>query len=672
MRKIIFGLVLFYLVPLALFAQKTIQVEDMMNFVYPRNLKVSPEGNRFVFTVRTADFEKSRWVSRLWYFDSMSKIPQQLTFGEIYISEPEWSPDGKWITFLSGDLDGGENADESSTIQLWALPSGPGQARCWTHLENGVEEYHWSKDGSFILLLSTIEESAANKERQEKLARLKFDEAVKDSVRQNKVFWRLDPVTQKTERIAELDPGVDGFAISHNGDWAVYQTNYTGEYNDEQKYDLWVVNMGTGEKQQLTNFPGPETDPKFSPDDQWVAYINQTTPDVEFAETDLARIRFAPTQSTVDTMTLTKDSNRSVIGYEWEPDGKSFLIQIADGMATALQRFAFAGKKNRYHILTSQDGNAEDPVINSKTQDVFYLWEDPAHLPEISVLKNGKNSILSNFSDQLKQFDYGTQKTFKWKSVDSTEIEGLLFLPPNFDPNKKYPLILTVHGGPYGRFTKSFMQSYYTQIYTSAGYVVLAPNPRGSSGYSDAFSEAIWYKAGGHMGGIDYQDIMAGVDAVVREGYIDEKRMGVIGGSYGGYMTNWIISQNNRFAAAVSEFGIFSLLTDWSNSWQPDWEKMYLGIYYWEKPINMDNPYIKYSPAFYVKNIRTPVLILHGTNDRYTNLANSQEMYQALHTLGRPVKFVVYPREHHGLGREPNHRRDVVHRAKKWFDSYLK
>ncbi len=668
MKKII---LLIGILPFLLFAQQKVTVEALMQLRYPGQLAVSPDGSRFVFTVRTPDFQKSRWQTRLWMLSEDKKQPRQISWNRANAYQPSWSPDGRLVLFLSARTyrdSAGEQ--KSGTVQLWALPMQGGDAYHLTELENGVDDYRWMPDGKSVILLSPEEKSPERKKWEERQARLKFDAVVKDSVKENKVLWQLNLHGGKIRRVAVLDPGVAQFSLSHDGNWAVYQTNYTGDFNDEQKYDLWVVNLLTGEKQQLTDFPGPETQPKFSPDDRWVSYLNQTTPDVEFAETDLARIRFAPGATPPDTATLTLDLNRSVLEYEWEGN-KSVILRVAEGTETHLYRFRPNAKKRRYLRLTPDGGNALDIHLLKKRGELFYRWEDATHLPEIVRNRKGRQYLLSDFSRQLDSLDLGTQRLFSWTSIDGQKIEGLLFLPPDFDSSKKYPLIVTIHGGPYGRFRQVVRQAYYTQVYTSAGYVVLAPNPRGSSGYDDAFGKAIWYKVGGHMGGIDYHDIMSGVDALVRQGYIDEHRMGVIGGSYGGYLVNWIISQTNRFAAAVSQFGIFSLFTDWSNSWQPAWEKMYLGIYYWERPITPQHPYVKYSPAFYVQNIRTPVLILHGERDRYTNLANSQEMYQALKTLGREVKFVVYPREGHGLGREPNHRRDVVHRAKKWFDRHL-
>ncbi|MEJ2634650.1 MAG: S9 family peptidase [Calditrichia bacterium] len=643
MKRFLTVTLFIFMFPFLLHAAEKITIKDFMKFKYPRDLAVSPDGGQFVFTIRSANFEDSRWQTQLWYMPSANAEPRRLTYDEVSDYSPRWSPDGKWVTFLSGrEYVNDKNEKKSGTPQLWALPMAGGEARRLTGLENGVEDYRWSDDGKFIVLLSTAEKPEDVQKREERNERLKFDAVVKDSVKENKVFWTLNFSNSKVKRLVELDPGVDRFSLSHDGQWIVYQTNYTGSYNDEQKYDLWLVNISSADKQQLTNFPGPETQPRFSPDDRWIAYINQTTPDVEFAETDLARIRFSPGVAQPDTATLTRDLNLSVTDYKWKPDGKSFVIQVAEGTLTPLYQFNYLAQKKRYAVLNPDGGNALDIHLAGKKNALFYLWEDGTHLPEIASIQKGKQLLLSDFSAQLKPYNFGTQKLYTWKNTDGKQIEGILFFPPDFDPNKKYPLVLTVHGGPYG------------------------------SGYSDAFSNAIWYKMGGHMGGGEYEDIMAGVDAIVKEGYIDSTRMGVIGGSYGGYMTNWIISQNNRFAAAVSEFGIFSWLTDWSNSWQPAFEKMYFGIYYWEKPIDMGNHYIAYSPAFYVTNIHTPVLILHGTQDRYTNLANSQEMYQALNTLGREVKFVIYPREGHGISREPNHALDEARRSKRWFDDHLK
>ena len=654
-------------------AAQRLTVEDVLHWQYPREIAVNPDGAQIAYTVRTADPEKSAWGRDLWVFRSADGTVRQLTYGRGESTQPRWSPDGAWLAFLSDRTPRRQpETGTSGATQIWALPLAGGEAQQWTTSLTSIDAYRWAPDGRSLVYRTDQPQPAAVRARETRLEQLKFDATVKDSLRTNKVLYALDIATKNTRPIAVLDPGVRSFDIGPDGQWIVYETNYTGEYNDEQQYDLRTVNVATGETVQLTDFPGPETDPRFSPDGDWIAYMNQTTPDIEFAETDLARCRFRPGQAAQDTLTLTRDYDRAVVSYRWTGSA-TLALEIADGTETPVVEFRPDASSRRYRPLTPEVGNASQVTLPAgKAGPIYYLWEDADHLPEITVNRKGSQDVLTDFSRVLAQYQTGAIRKYRWKSVDGQELEGLLFLPPGFDRRKQYPLILTVHGGPYGRFRREYLQYYLPQLYTSDGYVVFAPNPRGSSGYGDAFGKAIWYQAGGHMGGIDYRDIMSGVDALIRDGFVDSTRMGVTGGSYGGYMTNWIISQTDRFRAAVSMYGIFSLFTDWSNSWQPAWEKMYLGIYYWEQPITEQHPYVQYSPAFHVKHIHTPVLIMHGTDDKYTNLSNSQEMYQALQTLGREVKFVVYPREGHGLSGEPNHRRDVIHRAKRWFDAHLR
>jgi dipeptidyl aminopeptidase/acylaminoacyl peptidase len=243
------------------------------------------------------------------------------------------------------------------------------------------------------------------------------------------------------------------------------------------------------------------------------------------------------------------------------------------------------------------------------------------------------------------------------------DIEAVLVLPKGFRQGTRVPLLLAYHGGPYGDFDNRFWQYYPVHILAARGWAVLMPNVRGSSGYSDVFGQANRYD----LGGGDYRDAMDVVDHLIAQGIADSARLAVIGGSYGGYLTNWTISQTQRFKSAVSMYGIFSWFTDWSNSWQPDFELMFLGHHYWEKPLDMDNPWISRSPQTFVRNITTPTLILQGDRDEYTNISNSREMYQALKALGREAGFIVYHGAGHGLRTFPNQWIDSMERAVQWI-----
>ena len=302
-----------------------------------------------------------------------------------------------------------------------------------------------------------------------------------------------------------------------------------------------------------------------------------------------------------------------------------------------------------------------DIAVSDKV--LAFLVEDKTSAPDVYVLKNGELKKLTDLNPQLKNFTFGEQTVIRWKSFDGWVIEGVLVKPVNFEQGKRYPMLVAVHGGPYGRIQDILRQYYNLQVWANEGYLVFAPNFRGSSGYSNKFGIANFKD----LGGGDFKDIMAGIDYIVKELKIaDENKIGIFGGSYGGYMTNWAITQTDRFKAAVSMFGIFNLITDYSNSYLPSWEPDYLGDYYW----NNLKIYLERSPFYYVKNIKTPVLIMHGDEDPNTFISNSKEMYQALKHLGKTVEFVRYPREGHGF-REPNHRIDEFYRCLAWFNKYL-
>ena len=635
---------------------KPYTMTDQLKLEAPSNPVISPNGDKVLFTIRKADLLKSKWVTQIYLLDVKTNNYYQFTKNGESCTDAKFSPDEKWVTFLSEReyLNSEKDAMESDATQLWAAPMSGGEAHNWTTLPGGVDEYCWSHDGKKIAFLSDEYNEQKEKEKAEN-EKLKKDDHIYDEPKPAKILDLLDIQTGEITSTFNLDPGAENISFSSNDQKIVYQTNYTGEYNDEQKYDIYSIDL-TGKKVQLTNEAGPETSPKYSIDGKLIAYITQTVPDIEFAQTDLDIMNPDGTGK----KNLTKDFDLAVNTFSWK-DTNTIFFTVDEGTNEHLYKITLSTGKIKK--LTNGNMILSDISLSSKG-DLCFESESANTLNEIFV----NNKKLTDFSKQLEQFNPGTQEVVTYKSSDGKyNIEGILFKPVNFNPAKRHPLLLTVHGGPYGNFKNTFMQIYGTKIWTDKGYLVFAPNPRGSSGYSDEFAQSNRYD----LGGGDYRDIMTGVDYIISKGFVDTTRMGVTGGSYGGYLTNWIISQNNRFKAAVSMYGLFSLFTDWSNSVQPAWEKMYLGYYYWEKPINMDNQYVSRSPAFYVQNIKTPTLIMHGDKDVYTNISNSREMYQALQTRGIPVEFVVFPRAGHGLRNEPNQYIDVVKRATNWFEKYI-
>ena len=332
-------------------------------------------------------------------------------------------------------------------------------------------------------------------------------------------------------------------------------------------------------------------------------------------------------------------------------DGTSATLQQVEVKSGAMRRL-------------SDPALAVSAMNVNRGGDVAFIAETATTLRDLHLLDRRGVRRVTSFTRQLDGVLQGTQRVITVRSSDGLyDIESVLVLPPDYVEGRPVPLLLAYHGGPYSDFDNRFYQYYPVHILAAQGIATVMPNVRGSSGYSDEFGQANRYD----LGGGDYRDAMDVVDELVRRGIADSSRLAVTGGSYGGYMTNWTITQTARFKAAVSMYGIFSWLTDWSNSWQPSFERMFFGHDYWEKPLDERSLWIARSPQTYVRNIVTPTLILQGDRDVYTNISNSREMYQALSALGRETEFVVYQGAGHGLRTYPNQWIDVMGRTIEWI-----
>lgn len=656
------SLSLIFILTFTLLAQEKFTLDDQFNLTYPTSISISPDGKFTAFIIRKANFEKAKWETQLYLLNNIEKKYKQLTYHPAGVNKFKFSTDSKFIYFTTRrefwDISSGEIVKDK--LQLWRIRIDGGEAENFLRIPNGIEEFVFSPNGKFLAILSEADEGDSIKKISEQKYKTKNDETVYPKKNSDKEIWLFDFSTNELKKIFRGDPGISNITFSAQSDFLLYQTNYTGEYNDDQKHDIYKLTLD-GKAIQLTDLEGPETKPNTSPDGKYISFITQTIPDIEFAEQDLVLLDSKTNQK----INITKNFNLSIIDYIWHPKDQKIYLLVNESVYQTC--YLFDLRKNTFTKL-----NIGESVISnlevSHNNELFLLYEDSKSLKEIGRYKNDSFILLTDFSNQLVKFQISKPELIKFRSKDDKfDIEAILLKPVNFDPSKKYPLILCIHGGPYSSIKRTFLQSYPMQVYANEGYFVVAPNFRGSSGYSDEFGQANRYD----LGGGDYEDLMASVDYLIKNFPIDTNKLGVIGGSYGGYMTNWIISQTNRFRAAVSMYGIFSFFTDFSNSWQPIFEKMYFGYYYWEKPIDSKHLWVNRSPAFYVTNIKTPVLILQGDSDLYTNIANSQEMYQALITLGREFEYVVYPREGHGIRNEPQHYYNMLTRGLNWFKKYF-
>lgn len=645
-------------------ATKPLTARDLIAIQVPGSLDVARDGARVAFVVDLPDFERSR-VNRDLFVARLGDAPgaaRRLTHTpEADELSPRFSPDGSMLAFLANRKiptpDGEASDDEEPKQQVWVMPTDGGEARPLTSAEEGVFDYGWMPDGRAIVYTARELLPKPENERKAEEKKQKRDATVVDEERYRREFWTIEVESGKARRVARGDYGVEEIRVSPDGRQVVYETNLTGRDDDAKLFDLWVLSIADGATRQLTTRVGADRQPRWSPDGRHVAFVGNVDGRYEYSRVDL----FVVPAAGGEPRNVSAPLDRSVERISWLPDSRHLLATVVDGVHQPVYRFDMQAKESPERV-TSQPLTALEAVPAGKR--VVAVVETPTAAPEVWTIDGGKSAAITDFNAELRDRAVARQEAVRWKAPDGLEIEGVLVYPLGYKSGTRVPLLVEVHGGPFGRADMSLRGYYFhPQMWAAEGYAVLLPNFRGSDGYGEAFGTANRRD----LAGKDFQDVMAGVDHVIAMGVADPARLGIMGLSYGGYMTNWAISQTDRFKGAISEAGIFNLITDYSNSIYPSWERDYLESFYWE---NLDL-YLERSPARYADRIKTPVLIVHGDEDTNTFISNSKEMYQALKALGRKVQFVRYPREPHGF-EEPNHRLDTAARWLAWMNEHVR
>ena len=647
--------------------KRAITFDDLVATRLPESLSLSPDGARLAFALRTYDEDHARYLRQV-YVEGLPEGPaRQFTYRVEGASEPRWSPDGAWIAFLAGETAGAGAGDDpdpgggSAPHQVFAMPADGGEAHALTRMESGVEGFTWRPDASGIVALAEEAPSAPQKELKAKDLDAKNDGAVILSDRRRLQFWTVDLKDGAARRINDGDLGVDpGFSLSPDGRSIVYSTNLTGAPGAGNAYDLYVLDVASGASRRLTDRAGAEKRPVFSPDGRQVAFVAPAQADVSFSR---ATLFVVPAAGGAPPRALSARTDRDIDEEEevlWTPDGQGVLAVIHRGTNGPLWRFDAASGEGREVVGGRRV--CSWPAV-SRAGRLAFVGQGPEQAPEIQVasLDGAGLRQAGELNTQAREWDIAPSEVIRFKSFDGKEVEGILVKPRGGRPGTRWPLLVYPHGGPQWRDPDILVED--RQAYAAQGYAVLLVEFRGSTGYGNDWNVADMKD----LGGGDFKDLMAGVDKVIAMGVADPKRLGIFGGSYGGYMTNWAITQTDRFKGAVSWYGIWNLVTDFSNSFYTEWEPDYLRTHYWDDW----EAYLSRSPARHVRKVATPVLILHGEEDENTNIANSREMWTALKSLGKPVEFVHYPREGHGF-EEPVHQKDVFRRTLRHMDRYVK
>ena len=635
--------------PRAKDGKKLLTALDLLKSIGVSGPRISPDGARVAYTVTETKMEKDKeWknVSQIWVAPTTGGKSRQYTRGEKSATSAEWSPDGTMIAFLSDREKDGER-------QVWMMMADAGEAWVVTSHKGGLSGFRFSPDGKQLLLSATDQPSKDEEDRK----KVKDDTMVIDRDIKMTHLWLWNIEKKEEKRLTEGEFTVSDPQWGPDSKQISYTTRPTPKADDGGLSDVWVLTIADGKKQHLIADAGSSDTARWSPDGKWLAYTGNPDADAGVSTTYLYLI--PATGGTPKQLTTRFDL--SVGTPVWSRDGKT--IFFSTNVLEAIEVYSADVASGAVKQLSRRGGSIGITEISRDGKTIVGTFSGAGRPTEL--YQTGANfasiSPLTDHNAWLKEYAVADTEVVKWKSKDGTEVEGLLTKPVGYEAGKKVPLLLNPHGGPTGASLNTFNGT--AQVLAANGFAVLQPNFRGSTGKGLAFAQAnknTWGKG-------DYEDCMTGVDAVIRSGVADPDRLGAFGWSYGGYMTFWILTQTDRFKAVSPGAGLSNIYSMYS---QNDIQR-YLRWFYSDKaPWDATDLYWDRSPMKYVKNVKTPTMIMHGQVDTRVPIAQAQEFYMALREMKVPVEFVVYPRENHGFT-EPRHQMDRVRRYVKFFAKYL-
>lgn len=625
------------------------------------HVRVSPDGKRVAFVVAHAvmEAEKSEWLSHVYLAASDGTSAIQLTQGEKSATFPEWSPDGQWIAFLSA-----RGSKPESKTNVWRIRVAGGEAEQLTDENSDISSLRWSPDGSQIAFCRSEpptkdEEKAKNEKRDWRVV----DEDLKP-VRLCLVSIAIDSTGKRAVRkltSEKLSVNPAQFDWSPNGQLIIFSHSPTPKADDWKQADLSLVELTSGTVRVVAGGPGAEADPAFSPDGRWIAYTASDVPPSWAGASQLQIV--AVDGATPHSLAPSYDGRPNVLG--WSADGRR--VFVSETYRTVMRIWAIPVEGGHLQGLTPEGLMVESPALNAKRTH-FGFTSQTAEQP-VEAFVGAVDPFVAIQASRVQtpaKVALGKTEAVEWKSPDGKSIEGLLTYPSGYQSGSRVPLLVIVHGGPAGVFLRTFTGNaspYLVAAFASRGYALLRCNVRGSSGYGQDFR----YANRSDWGGGDYRDIMAGVDALIRQGIADPERMGVMGWSYGGYMTSWVITQTKRFKAASVGAGVTNLMSFTGTADIPSFVPDYFEGEYWD----VFDRWRTHSAMFNVKGVSTPTLIQHGEADARVPISQGYEFYNVLKRQNVPVTMVVYPRQPHGI-QEPKMMQDAMQRNLDWFDRWIK
>ncbi len=664
---------------------KPVQAEDIYRIQRPVECRVAPDGTRVAVVVSKADKESLKYQSHIWLVPTRGGTPIQFTQGKHQDSHPRFSPDGKTIAFLS---------DRSGSAEIWTIAVDGGEARQLTHLGGGVGEFAFHPRGGSLVIAFTPKDAEV-KEREE---RKKRGESGVESPRVRTIdrlsykldgagflpknrqhLWLVNAHTGKARRLTEDERYAESSpCFSPDGKWIYFNSNRSANPDfDLMRVGIWRMPSRGGPIERVKTFEGPSTSFSLSPDGRWIAFLGTRDPDAPWG-TRHTKLWLAPAtggRPVELTARLDRECDHSTISDTRGPGGTSNPIWSPDSQWVAFvvtnegngEIWAVHIRKRRPEPVLNRAGAVIDFDYHFPSRAIYATFTDlrnPGELYRFSRVGKPTAERMTDWNGWLRERQVTAPEEFWFQGRGRHRLQGWILRSPRRRA-RKAPGLLYIHGGPGTQYGRVFFHEF--QFLAGRGYTVFYSNPRGGTGYSEKHLAAIhdaW-------GTIDYDDLMSFTDEALRRSpELDRRRLGVAGGSYGGYMTNWIITHTDRFAAAITQRSVVNLMSfAGSSDFGYAWFRVFGGHFAWREPAH----YLAMSPITYVDSVKTPTLIEHQENDHRCPIEQAEQLYAALKARKVPVEFHRYPDEPHGMSRggRPDRRIERLHRIAGWLDRWL-
>ena len=634
--------------------------DQIVELKRPGGVAISPDGQKVAFTVTETNWEDNAFETEIFLGSAAQgsgtgTAPVQLTRAKKSSSSPVWSPDGKWIAFIS---------DRTDKRQIYLIRPDGGEAHAITNVDEGVSAFDWSPDGKFIALTMTDPKPDALKDRDKKYG--EFEVVDQDYRMTHLHVIDVDPAASEPAKVRRLTSGaftVGSFDWSPDGTSIAFDHRVDPNLSTAGMADISILTVADGAVRKLVTQDGPDTRPIWSPDGTQIAFGSaMANPSFYYTNSKIAVIR--ATGGAIRVLTETFDEQPGLI--DWAPSG----IFFSGLEKTSSRLYRLDPATATFTALTPASGvNAGGFSFSRDFSMVAFTSSDAKTFPEIYLAGTAAMSSprkMSTFGDQIKGWKVGDREMISWKSTDGTVIEGVLHKPADFQPGRKYPLLVIVHGGPTGISRPIRVQTggpYPMEQWLAKGALILEPNYRGSAGYGEKF-RALNVR---NLGVGDAWDVLSGVDYLVAQGLADKDRLGVMGWSQGGYISAFLATHERQIFKAISVgAGISNWMTYYVNTDIHPFTRQYLKATPWDDPAI----YAKTSPMTYIKQAKTPTLIQHGEFDQRVPTPNAYELYQGLQDVGVPVKLIIYKGFGHGLNK-PKAARAAMEHNWEWFEKYI-